>query len=39
MGGVIEEHVLHYLAREGLTQAERTEGAAELTDVVRTHLK
>jgi DNA-binding FrmR family transcriptional regulator len=39
MGEVIEDHILHHLAAEGLTQQERNEGAAELTEVVRAYLK
>jgi len=37
MGQVIEDHIRHHLAAEGLTQQERNEGAAELIDVVRAY--
>lgn len=39
MGEVIEDHIRHHLAADGLTQKERDEGAAELIDVVRAYLK
>lgn len=39
MGEVIEDHIHHHLAAEGLTQKERDEGAAELIDVIRAYLK
>lgn len=39
MGEVIEDHVLMHVAAEELSPAERSEGAAELIDVLRTYLK
>ena len=39
MAEVVEDHILMHVADHGLGQKQRSEGAAELIDVVRTYLK
>ncbi|KIF65884.1 transcriptional regulator [Streptomyces sp. AcH 505] len=39
MAEVVEDHIVHHVADHALGQKQRSEGAAELIDVVRTYLK
>ncbi len=39
MAEVVEDHILHHVADNDLGPKQRTEGAAELIDVVRAYLK
>jgi len=39
MGEVLEDHIHEHVAAEGLAVEQRSEGAAELIDIVRAYLK
>lgn len=39
MAKVVEDHIAMHVANPAISQSERTQGADELTDVIRTYLK